>query len=293
MTNLIKRLADRMPVLGELREIRRKLPYLGAIHREASRLADLEVMRWKESWFRDSPRYSDPLRLHMYGFQANSQNDEDGMIEEIFRRIGIDNKVFFEAGCGDGTENNTAFLLARGWSGFWIDGSPNFLRVVSEMSPAVRSRLTTAVELLDAGNCRRILANMKVPEKLDLLSLDIDQNTYYLWEALAGYAARVVVVEYNASLPPSCDWKVDYDPQRVWRGSMNFGASLKAYEKLGERLGYNLVGCDLVGTNAFFVRRDLLGDKFKPPFTAENHYEPPRYQLAHRTGHRRDILDGK
>ena len=56
-------------------------------------------------------------------------------------------------------------------------------------------------------------------------------------------------------------------------------------------MGYALVGCDLAGTNAFFVRDDLVGDRFVAPFTAENHYEPVRYPLLHRRGHRRGILD--
>ncbi len=60
-----------------------------------------------------------------------------------------------------------------------------------------------------------------------------------------------------------------------------FGASLKAYEQLGGKLGYKLVGCDFHGNNAFFVRDDLAGEHFAAPFTAENHYEPTRMSLAY------------
>jgi hypothetical protein len=69
------------------------------------------------------------------------------------------------------------------------------------------------------------------------------------------------------------------------------GANLKAYERLGAELGYALVGCELSGINAFFVRRDLLGDKFAEPFTAENHFEPSRYFLLRRDGHPRCYTD--
>jgi hypothetical protein len=48
---------------------------------------------------------------------------------------------------------------------------------------------------------------------------------------------------------------------------------------LGNRKGYALVGCNITGANAFFVRRDLVQDRFCARFTAENHYEPPRYSL--------------
>jgi len=63
-------------------------------------------------------------------------------------------------------------------------------------------------------------------------------------------------------------------------------------ELLGRERGYSLVGCDFCGVNAFFVRDDLLGDKFEAPFTAENHYEPPRFALSQlRRGHAPTILD--
>jgi hypothetical protein len=63
------------------------------------------------------------------------------------------------------------------------------------------------------------------------------------------------------------------------------------YQEPRRKLGYALVGCELCGTNAFFVRTDLVGEHFCAPFTAENHYEPPRYWLARRDGHPRCIAD--
>jgi hypothetical protein len=71
-----------------------------------------------------------------------------------------------------------------------------------------------------------------------------------------------------------------YNPEWSWRGDSYYGASLKALEKLGVDKGYRLVGCSLSGVNAFFVRDDLCGDHFHAPYTAEEHYEPPRYFLC-------------
>ena len=105
------------------------------------------------------------------------------------------------------------------------------------------------------------------------------------------YRARVVVIEYNSTLPSGIDWKVKYSPHRTWESSHNFGASFKGYELLGRKLGYSLVGCDFIGVNAFFIRDDLVSDLFALPFTSENHYEPPRYALIHRRGHHASILD--
>ena len=43
---------------------------------------------------RSSPRYQDPKHLIPYGHKTYSQSDEDGIIREIFRRIGTTNKTF-------------------------------------------------------------------------------------------------------------------------------------------------------------------------------------------------------
>ena len=124
-----------------------------------------------------------------------------------------------------------------------------------------------------------------MPNEVDLFSLDIDLDTYHIWAALPDFKPRVVVVEYNAAIGPSQSWIHPYQANRMWDGTQDFGASLKAFEELGRKQGYSLVGCDLTGINAFFVRNDLVGDHFAPPFTAENHYEPPRYHLWFRWGH--------
>ncbi len=67
--------------------------------------------------------YQDDKCLIKYGQKIYSQNEEDGIIREIFNRIGTSNKMFVEFGIGDGLENNTLALLLSGWKGLWIDGS--------------------------------------------------------------------------------------------------------------------------------------------------------------------------
>src|ERR1700722_6760188 len=74
-----------------------------------------------------SGRYSDERTISRCSAQVYSQNGEDGMIAEIFRRIGLTNKFFVEFGIGDGLENNTRLLLELGWHGIWIDGDEAFV----------------------------------------------------------------------------------------------------------------------------------------------------------------------
>jgi hypothetical protein len=275
----------RLPVIRQLldltasvRQLQEQVSALQALH-----LLDFELP--------NHPRFGDEKRLLRFHAQVSSQNGEDGIIHEIFRRIGTTNRVFAEVGVGNGTENNTAFLLSQGWTGFWIDGSESLAETLRARPDLSSSCLKWLVSFVTRENIAALFDQLGVPEQFDLLSLDIDQNTYFAWEGLSRFKPRVVVVEYNGAIPPDVDWKVNYVPDRTWDRTQNFGASLKAFEKLGQEFGYSLVGCEFIGSNAFFVRSELTAGKFAEPFTAENHYEPPRYPLTFRRCHPPGILD--
>jgi len=193
-------------------------------------------------------RYSDPKKLNHYEQRVFSQFGEDGIIAEIFRRIGPQSKTFLEIGVADGSENNSAFLLLQGWSGYWIEGDEAHVDRIHRnfKSPLSRGDLKVVQSFVTAENIKSTLQNLDVPDDIDLLSLDIDRNTYQLWVALSHLKSRVIVVEYNAGIPADVNWKVDYHADRWWNGTSYYGASLKAYEGLGRSLGYSLVGCNLV-----------------------------------------------
>ena len=240
---------------------------------------------------KQTERYRNPLRLHAYERQVFSQNGEDGAIEEIFRRIGTTNRVFAECGVSDGLESNTTYLLTQGWSGHWFEAHAGFCARIREKfaSQLTRKQLSLTEAHLTAENIVSTLLHTGVPEQFDLLSVDIDGNDYWLWKAIETFHPRVVAIEYNALFPPNTEWIMEYDPQYAWQGTRYYGASLAALTALAAQKGYSLVGCELTGNNAFFVRRDLAAGKFASPFTVQEHYEPPRYYLVHSNGHRRDF----
>src|SRR6202000_665241 len=146
-------------------------------------------------------------------------------------------------------------------------------------------RLKIQHAFITAENIESLFDIANPPKERDLLSIDIDYNDYYVWEAITKYKPRVVVIEYNSIFRPDTHFVVQYNPNRVWDKTSHFGASLLALEQLGAEKGYCLVGCVFTGSNAFFVRKDLVGDLFESPFTAENHYEPNRDFLNYRPGH--------
>ena len=288
----MQRMARKLPFLGPLLvAVDQQNLHLLQLHGALASQINQQAFVAREQLRMASPRCAESLRLCAHEASVNSQNGEDGILAEIFNRIGETDRVFVEIGVGDGLENNSAFLLAQGWRGFWVDGSANFLPIAQRVLARGVDRLRWHVGFVDRETIAPILSELGVPTEFDLLSLDIDQNTYHVWDGLRSLRPRVVAIEYNAAIPASVDWKVNYSPDRVWAAGQNYGASLKALERLGAEMGYRLVGCDFNGINAFFVRNDLVDSHFAEPYTAENHYEPCRHLLVHQTLHSRDLLD--
>ncbi|MFL4999525.1 MAG: hypothetical protein ACJ8DY_03970 [Xanthobacteraceae bacterium] len=238
----------------------------------------LQVLRaWEEEMAK--PRHADPRRLLRYGFKIYAQNDEDGIIQEIFRRIGSTSRTFVEFGVESGVECNSVKLLVEGWRGLWIEARSDHADVIRRrFAPFLTGgKLTLLERLVNAENIDALLAQGGMSGEIDLLAIDVDYNDYWVWKAVTAVSPRAVVIEYNASLRPPLSLTVPYDPQRRWDGSNFYGASLEALVRLGREKGYRIVGCSVAGVNAFFVRDDLCGDKFLEPATAAEHYEPPRH----------------
>jgi len=240
----------------------------------------------------NNPKYLNSKRLNRHEYQVFSQNGEDGIIHEIFNRVGYTNKYFIEFGVENGLECNSTNLLYKGWSGLWIEGSgqqcegvkTRFSDLISE------GRLQIQNAFINAENIQSLFDKGNAPVEPDLLSIDIDYNDYYVWDAITKYKPRVVIIEYNSIFRPDTHFVVKYNPNKMWDRTSHYGASLLALEQLGKQKGYCLVGCVFSGSNAFFVREDLVGEQFEAPFTAENHYEPNRDFLFYKSGHPRNHI---
>ena len=208
-----------------------------------------------------------------------SQNGEDGIINAIFSKIGLTNKFFVEFGVENGTECNTRYLREKKeWTGLMMDGHEN--------PPA-----NIQMEFITAENIQHLFEKYNVPKKFDLLSIDLDFNDLWVWNAIKEYEPRVVIIEYNSTIPFNESKVVEYDSQRVWDGSNYFGASLAAMIQLSTTKGYTLVGCDNRGINAFFVADNLINDHFDQP-KPEQLYRSPTWgpiENGIHTGHRKSL----
>jgi hypothetical protein len=204
--------------------------------------------------------------------KESSQNGEDGVVEEILSLIGAPRRYFVEFGVGPGAEGNCVRLAdVAGWDGLFMEADhDDHARLAAKYAWVARVR--TRRERVSAENIVRALRDESVPSDLDVLSIDIDGNDYWVWEALDGFAPRLVIIEYNGTLG-SRDALVQPLSDEPWNGTSYFGASITALRRLGARKGYRLVHTDSRGVNAFFVRQDLAG-----PFLAED--QVPAHELA-------------
>ena len=214
-------------------------------------------------------------------FRVFSQNGEDGILLYLFAKTGVTNRRFVEFGFGDGRECNTANLsINYGWNGLMMDGGAGKVagaRRYYDQMTADPSKVQIVHSFVTAENIEQLLSVNGICGEIDLLSIDIDGNDYWVWKAICEVSPRVVVIEYNATFGPDRSQTVIYDPEfdRHAKHASGYyhGASLAALAKLGQSKGYELVGCDSRGVNAFFVRKDVAEGRI-PSISVEEAYYP-------------------
>ena len=104
----------------------------------------------------------------------------------------------------DGTANNTVYLLLSGWRGLWIDGSQSNADAVNrQFATFLRSgSLVFLHKFVNRDTINDIIGGANFSGEIDLLSIDIDGNDYWVWEAISVVRPRAVVIEYNAVFRP-------------------------------------------------------------------------------------------
>lgn len=205
------------------------------------------------------------LPLHLSEFRVYSQWGEDGIIQALINRVRIDRKIFIEFGVENYTESNTRFLtINNGWAGLVIDGSPDNIRYIREDNIYWSNNLKAECAFITAENINDLIRNQGVSGEIGILSVDIDGNDYWVWEAIDCVNPGIVICEYNSLFGPTAQITIPYDPtfvrDRAHYSKVYYGASISALSSLAERKGYALVASNSVGNNVFFVRKDLLGD---------------------------------
>lgn len=221
-------------------------------------------------------------------FRVFSQWGEDGIIQRLVQEVPIQRPVFVEFGVQDYAESNTRFLLmSRNWTGLILDGDPANIEAVRSAELYWRYNLKAECAFVTRENINQLIAAAGLQGDIGLLSVDIDGNDYWVWEAIEQVSPRIVVSEYNSRFGPERAVTVPYDPgftrAHAHYSMIYYGASLRALELLGRRKGYALVGCNSAGNNAFFVREDCLPAAL-PRLTATQAYVAGLFREARDAG---------
>jgi hypothetical protein len=220
-----------------------------------------------------------PYDLLAERFRGRSQNEEDGITLGIFERAGATNRRFVELGCGS-NGGNSGFLAAElGWSGLMVDARDDFVEEARALNPSTIVGVSTWIT---RDNVNSLISDHDLAGEVDLLSIDIDGNDYWLWEAITICNARLVITEYNSIFGPNravaVPYADDFDRHRVkGLGRVYYGASLAAFAALAGRKGYRLVAVEPRGTNAFWLRTDVA-----PELRPQDHVTSYRLLDKHR-----------
>lgn len=182
-----------------------------------------------------------------FATNVTSQSGEDGIVAEIFRRIGVTTRTCVEFGAWDGKylSNTWALWNGQSWRAILIEGDAKrhaLLEASLTGRPEVQA-VCAYVQPHGQDSLDRILERCGLEPAFDLLSIDVDGDDYHIWKGMTRYRARVVVIEYNPTIPPELEL--------VQRPGGYFGASAAALVSLAEANGYRLACC--TKTNCIFV----------------------------------------
>jgi hypothetical protein len=207
----------------------------------------------------------DSTDIHANEFKVFSQNGEDGIIQFLINKIPIENKVFVEFGIGSYTECNTRFLLKHNnWNGLVIDGSDDYIQKLTNSSLYWLHNLKSECSFITKDNINGIISAKGITGDIGILSVDIDGNDYWIWEAINCISPRIVICEYNSLFGPNKSVTSLYDPNfvidKAHFSGLYWGASIAAFDYLAKKKGYSLVGSNTTGNNIFFVRNDVVGE---------------------------------
>jgi hypothetical protein len=221
--------------------------------------------------------------IHANEFKVHSQFGEDGIIQFILNHVDVPNKVFVEFGVGDYRESNTRFLMKlANWSGLIIDGSQSNMTRVKMDRVFWGHDLKVECAFITRNNINDLITRNGIAGDIGILSVDIDGNDYWLWEAITCVNPRIVICEYNSLFGPhknvTTPYHDDFQIFKAHYSGLYWGASIGAFNHLAKKKGYSLVGSNTAGNNIFFVRNDVIG-KLKR-YTPKQAHVQSRFRIS-------------
>ena len=215
------------------------------------------------------------------GIRVFSQFEEDGLILAIFGLIGTSNKTFVDLGSSNGINSNCANLAINfEWNGIFIDGNQEEINKGREFYKNHPDTWISPPQFKHAfiqrENINDLLKEEGISGEIDLLSIDLDGNDYWIWDAIEVISPRVVILETHIEFGMN-SIVVPYDKDYFYPGKHKdyHGASPVAMNKLANKLGYRLVGANSYGFNTIYVKNGV-GEDVLPKITVKSNMWHPR-----------------
>ena len=209
---------------------------------------------------KNSRKYSENLdEINNFEYSITSQNNEDGIINYIFKKLKVFQPNFVEIGL-DYYENNSLALLRKANKGLFIDGDNKKIFLLKNILKIVYpfKKFSFVSEFINKKNINLLISQtFKNDEEIDFMSIDVDGIDYYLLEEVSFYP-KLICIEYNFWYGKNVKCSVPYNENFRWKmGFLYSGASLLALNDLLNSKGYHLIALDSGCVNAFFIRDDL------------------------------------
>ena len=186
-----------------------------------------------------------------YRRNIHSQNGEDGVLIEIFRRLNIAPTWVCEFGAWDGKHlSNTFHWVQKGASAVYIEADEERMKDLTKTCEQYKNILPicSRVEAEGPNSLDGILADTPIPRDFDILSIDIDSYDYQVWKGFNNYSPKVVVVEINSGVQPTDENHIHDETHQ--------GTGFLPMLRLGMYKGYTLVAHT---GNLIFVHNEWVG----------------------------------
>ena len=260
-----------------IRKIKRFIERYISIYYRVIRIQEA-LGRIEQRQTKDSKTYKDAE------FRVFSQWGEDGIIQYLLNKVNVKRKIFVEFGVEDYQESNTRFLLTNNqWSGLVIDGDKENIDNLKRDPIYWAANLKAIPCFITKDNIDQLITSNGIEGEIGILSVDIDGNDYWVWQAIKSISPAIIICEYNSHFGSSAEITIPYDKD-FYRDNNHFskiyyGASISALNSLANTKGYKLVASNSVGNNIFFVRDDLLENL--EPISPKEAYHQAEFREYH------------
>lgn len=261
----MKSLIKQLPIVSQLLRLRRSASHFLA--QSESCAGTQEIQALLKMTYKSYKTEGIKPSFHDVGFRRYSQFEEDGILLLIFSLIGEESRKVVEVCCGDGQQSMAANLIVNhGWQGLLFEGDLALVKAAQSFykrqSDCLLNQPIIKQAWITAESINSLIAEGGYSGEVDLLSLDIDGNDYWVWKAIDKISPRVCVFETHNIIPSNLALTIPYDPNFRKDITDFHSASLLAITKLSKEKGYRLIGAHRHGFNAFFMRNDVGTDIF-------------------------------